>query len=115
MSDEHELIEAAQALIDASEGEPDAVLGRALELLGLQLEEARGEYYYEEVEMKRWILGDGGREGNCEICIENEDMGWIDMDGVFLSSDGTDIDEAPAHPHCTCGTEFSTRRHRVYI
>lgn len=36
---------------------------------------------------KRWVLGDGGKAGNCEMCIANADQGWIDeedtWDGVF--------------------------------
>ncbi len=88
------------------------VIDAALQLA--ELFEAKGEYYYEEQEMKRWILGDGGRSGNCDVCVDNADMGWIDMDDVFVDSSGDPIDEAPAHPNCTCGTEFKTRRKRVY-
>jgi len=72
------------------------------------------QYYYDEVEQKRWILGDGGRSGNCEICVDNSDRGWIDMDDTYESVFG-DVDEAPAHPNCTCEVEFKTRRKRVYV
>lgn len=75
---------------------------------------AKGKYTYDEVEMKRWILDDGGESGNCEVCEENEAMGWIDMDATFLDTDGGDIDESPAHPNCECTVEFKTKRVRVY-
>lgn len=73
-----------------------------------------GEYYYDEEEMKRWVLGPGGREGNCDLCVDNADMGWIGMDDVFDGIDG-DIDEAPAHPNCECEVEYKTKRTRVYV
>ena len=76
--------------------------------------EAPGEYTYDEVEMKRWVLDDGGQSGNCETCEENEDMGWIDMDETFLDTDGGDIDESPAHINCECSVEQKTKRVRVY-
>ena len=76
--------------------------------------EATGEYYYEEVEQKRWLLGSGGASGNCEYCEDNAARGWIDMDDVYDSPFG-DLDEAPAHPHCDCEVEFKTRRKRVYV
>ncbi len=71
------------------------------------------DYTYEEVTLKLWILGDGGRAGNCEICVDNSDMGWIDMDEIFEGVEG-DIDEPPAHPHCTCTVEYKDTRKRVY-
>jgi len=79
------------------------------------LTEAAGEYTYDEQEMKRWVLGSGGASGeNCETCEENEGLGWIDMDATFLSPDGSDVDDAPAHPNCDCTVEQKTRRVRVY-
>jgi len=75
------------------------------------LEEAPGEYYYDEVTVKRWILGDGGVAGNCELCVENSEDGDIDMDDLFSSGD----DEPPAHPHCTCQVEYRDTRKRVYV
>jgi phosphohistidine phosphatase SixA len=78
------------------------------------LVEAAGEYTYDEVEQKRWVLGGGGVSGNCEICEENESLGWIDMDATFLDSEGGDIDDGEAHPNCECDVEFKTRRVRVY-
>lgn len=69
-----------------------------------------GEYTYDEVEQKRWVLGDGGASGeNCEDCEEAADMGWIDMDDVFPN----DMDDAPMHPNCDCSVEQKTRRVRV--
>jgi len=76
--------------------------------------EATGEYYYEEIEVKRWILGDGGKSGNCEICEDNEARGWVDMDDVYEGVFG-EIDEPPAHPNCDCVVEFKTKRRRVYV
>ena len=77
--------------------------------------EAKGEYTYEEQEVKRWVLGDGGASGeNCETCEENADMGWIDMDATFLDTEGGDIDDVPAHPNDTCSVEYKTKRVRVY-
>ncbi len=78
------------------------------------LTEAAGQYTYDEVEQKLWVLGSGGMSGNCEICEENADAGWIDMDETFLDTDGGDIDDAPAHPGCDCTVEQKTRRVRVY-
>ena len=76
--------------------------------------EAAGEYTYDEVEQKRWVLGSGGASGqNCEYCEDNADRGWIDMDDVF-EGPGGDIDDAPAHPNCDCTVEQKTRRVRVY-
>jgi len=39
--------------------------------------------------------------GTCEMCQENADAGWIDMDDTFPSGD----DEPPAHPNCDCDIE----------
>ena len=82
--------------------------------LGLQIDEARGEYYYDTENVKRWILGDGGQSGNCEYCEGNADMGDIPDDDVFDSYDG-EIDEAPAHPNCDCTVEYREKRVRVYV
>lgn len=85
-----------------------------LQAMGLELDEAKGEYYFDEVEQKRWVLGDGGQSGNCDVCESNEAMGWVDMDDGFEGVDGV-IDEPPAHPSCTCEVESATRRQRVYV
>lgn len=79
-----------------------------------QLLEAKGKYYYELVGVKRWNLGDGGKSGNCEVCEDNADRGWIDQDEVFESVFG-DTDAEPAHPNCTCWVEFGEKRRRVYV
>lgn len=77
------------------------------------MHEAAGDYTYDEQEVKRLILGDGGASGNCDYCEDAADRGWIDMDDVFEGPDG-DVDEPPIHPHCTCEVEQKTRRVRVY-
>lgn len=84
------------------------------ELGQIHVDEARGEYYYEEVEQKRLILGSGGKSGNCDYCEEAADLGWIDMDDVFPGPDG-EVDEPPLHPNCDCSVEQKTRRQRVYV
>ncbi len=76
--------------------------------------EKTGEYYYDIVPVKRLVLGDGGRSGNCEYCIEASDLGWIDQDDVFEGPD-EDVDEAPLHFNCTCSVEFGEKRKRVYV
>jgi hypothetical protein len=86
----------------------------ALEALALAIMEAQGEYYYDTRNVKRWVLGDGGKSGNCEICDENADLGWIDDDEVFIGVFG-DIDGPEAHPNCTCTLEYKEQRYRVYI
>jgi hypothetical protein len=94
------------------------LLEAAYEVQSLLLLEApkkkKRKYYYDIVGVKRWILGDGGNSGNCEICEDNEALGWIDQDAVFDSVFGS-IDEPPAHPHCTCTAEFTEKRKRVYV
>ena len=80
----------------------------------LKLVEKAGEYYYDTENVKRWVLGDGGRSGNCETCVENADLGWIPDDDVFLGVFG-DIDEPPAHPNCDCSVEYKEKRVRVYV
>lgn len=93
-----------------------ALADAVLAAIGYEIhtDEKAGDYYYEEVEQKRWILGDGGVAGNCDVCDDNEGMGWVDMDAGFAGVDGI-IDEPPAHLHCTCTVEQKTRRQRVYV
>ncbi len=92
--------------------EQDAVL-EAMSKLGdtliENLGEAKGEYYYELALMKRWLLGDGGRSGNCDLCVENADEGWIPEESTFPNAD-----DAPGHPNCTCSVEHKERRVRHY-
>ncbi len=78
--------------------------------------EARGEYYYEDVTLKRWMLGPGGRAGNCEGCIENADEGEIEESEFFPSDIAFGpVDEPPLHPNCTCWVEYRDTRRRVYV
>jgi phosphohistidine phosphatase len=101
--------------LDKVTSDATAAVEAALRYADAAIAEAQGDYTYDEVEMKRWNLGAGGKSGeNCETCEENADRGWIDMDDTFLSSDGDDIDTEPAHPNCSCTVEFQTKRVRVY-
>lgn len=88
-----------------------ALAEATLEALGLRLDEATGQYYYDTNPVKRWVLGDGGVSGNCELCDDNAAQGWIDQDGLFDSG----VDESPAHPGCTCSVEYGDKRYRVYV
>lgn len=99
------------ALVTAAANEAANALCAAM---GLTFDEAKGEYYYDVENVKRWVLGDGGKSGNCEICDENEALGWIPDDDVFESVDG-DVDEPPAHPNCTCTLEYKEKRVRIYV
>lgn len=47
---------------------------------------------------KRWIIQSGNP---CEICLGNEDDGWILIDDVFSSGDF----QPDAHPNCQCTIE----------
>lgn len=89
-------------------------IGVIADALLLALREAKGEYFYDEVTVKRWVLGGGGVSGNCEICDGNADAGWIDMDDIFEGVED-DIDEPPAHPNCDCTVEYKDKRIRVYV
>lgn len=101
MNAEAELIEAAEtlsALLERGNGN------------------ALGSYYYEDVTVKSWQLGAGGRSGNCEGCIENADAGEIEESEFFPSDVGDGpVDEPPLHPHCTCSVEYRDTRRRVYV
>jgi hypothetical protein len=46
---------------------------------------------------KRWILGSGGKEGNCPDCRANAAAGVIPVDEDFP------IPQDDIHPGCTCG------------
>ena len=101
------------ALADALNALAD-LLEAKLPLRTLFLDEAGKSYYYDEVEEKRWVLGDGGKAGNCEQCEEAADLGWVDMDYTYDMFDMGDVDEPPGHPNDTCSIEQRTRRTRVY-
>lgn len=76
----------------------------------------KGTYYYEDVTLKSWILGPGGRSGNCEECIENADAGEIEESDFFpAGSQYGPVDEPPLHDHCTCSVEYRDTRKRVYV
>jgi len=47
---------------------------------------------------KEWILGSGGRTGNCDECIANSEAGVIPIDQEFPSGVMTVLQ----HPGCTC-------------
>ncbi|MEO0132592.1 MAG: hypothetical protein ABIK73_06680 [candidate division WOR-3 bacterium] len=53
------------------------------------------------VKKKYWI-GSGSPYYLQDVCLENELMGEIDIDGSFKDIDGADIDAPPAHPNCLC-------------
>lgn len=75
-----------------------------------------GSYYYEDVTLKQWWLGPGGKSGNCEGCIENADAGEIEEDDFFPSEEGFGpVDEPPLHPNCTCSVTYRDTRRRVYV
>ncbi len=80
-------------------------------LAGVHIEiDEKGEYYYEESEMKRWIA----EADACDDCQDCADEEWVDMDFTYSSAD-FDADEPPLHPHCQCTIEQKTRRQRVYV
>lgn len=76
----------------------------------LAIQEARGEYVYETVLVKRSLLGDSA-SGPCPTCEDNEDEGWIDSEDVYPSGD----DGPPFHPNCVCSEEYKEKRVRVYV
>lgn len=80
------------------------------ELLGVRIDEAGGEYYHDELNVKRFIP-DGDA---CEICEDAGDLGWIPDDEVYEGVFG-DEDGPPLHPHCGCTLEFDVKRKRVYV
>src|SRR5262249_49746864 len=89
----------------------------AIVVLGsLRLDERGKSYYYDDVTVKRWILGSGGRAGNCDDCIENSDAGEIEESEAF-PADGQFgvVDEPPLHEHCDCTVEYRDTRKRVYV
>lgn len=106
-----DLLEAVNGLADLIEVDP---VNHLAELLERNSNKA-GSYYYEDVTVKRWILGSGGMSGNCEDCIENSAAGDIEESEFFpaYGSDGP-VDEPPLHPHCDCTVEYRDTRRRVY-
>jgi phosphohistidine phosphatase len=96
---------------DALEESERNLISAAEELADLL--EARGEYYYEPITLKRWILGSGGRSGNCEDCVENADEGEIEESEFFPGGDEP-VDEPPQHPNCKCTVQYRDTVRRVY-
>lgn len=90
------------AIILASERE---LLTAARILLAL----LEANYSYEEIDVKRWVADADA----CDLCADNEDLGWIEDSEVFEGVFG-DVDGPPAHPNCLCDLEYGTKRHRVY-
>lgn len=89
-----------------------ADLAQALNRLA-DLLEAQRPHHYEMENVKRWSLGPGGRSGNCENCVEANDLGWIGDDEVYDMFD-EDLDGPPGHPNCGCSLEYKEKRVRVY-
>lgn len=89
-------------------------LAGELEMLAELIEaKSKRPYYYDTVNEKAWVLGSGGRSGNCEICVDNSDEGWVEDGSVYEGVFG-DVDGPPAHPNCDCELEYRERRFRVY-
>lgn len=78
--------------------------------LGMHFDEARGDYYYEEVLKKRSLTGDS-RSGPCDDCDDNEEAGWIDSEAIYPSGH----DGPPFHPNCVCEEEYKQSRQRTYV
>ncbi len=76
----------------------------------LHVDEAGRSYYYDEINVKRFIPDADA----CEICEDAADLGWIDDDATYEGVFG-DEDGPPLHPHCGCELEFKTKRKRVYV
>lgn len=90
-----------------------AVAESILRDMGLVLDEKgnkAGSYYMDTREVKRWVLGDGGKSGNCDLCEENAEAGWIPVEENYPNTD-----EPPAHENCTCTEETKEVRYRVYV
>lgn len=51
-----------------------------------------------DIDGKEWVLGSGGREGNCQDCIDNADEGVIPFNQAFSGGVMTVLQ----HPGCTC-------------
>ncbi len=104
-------------LVRVEEDDPKAVIEAALNLaaatldaLGARLDEATGEYYYEQTLVKRSIEGESA-SGPCDDCEENAAQGWIDADDVY----STGHDGPPFHLNCVCEEQYKEKRVRVYV
>lgn len=85
-------------------------IGALADALLITLREARGEYTYDTVLVKRVVEG-ASASGTCELCEENIDAGWIDSEDVYPSGD----DGPEFHPNCVCVEEYREKRVRVYV
>ena len=105
-------------LLEAVEGLASLLEVDAFDALSSLLEKSNkaGDYYYEEFTVKRWILGSGGKSGNCEDCVENSEVGEIE-ESEFFPAYGPDgpVDEPPLHQNCDCEIEYRDTRRRVYV
>ena len=79
------------------------------EILGVQLDEAGGAFYYDTVNEKRFLPDATA----CELCEEAADLGWIEDEATSEGCFG-DEDGPPLHPNCGCDLEYRERRYRVY-
>ena len=107
-----------KSLLEAVEGLASLLEVDALDALSSLLEKSNkaGDYYYEEVTVKRWILGSGGKSGNCETCVENSEAGEIEESEPFPAySQFGPVVEPPAHDACDCSIEYRDTRRRVYV
>ena len=107
-----DLAEAVNSLADLLEAGPINALAELLE----KKSNKAGSFYYEDVTVKRWLLGTGGASGNCESCLENSEAGEIEESEPFPAySQYGPVVEPPAHDHCDCTVEYRDTRRRVYV
>lgn len=104
---EADAVTPAVGAISAAEAGLIEAIDEVVELL------EAGTYTYEDITLKRWVLGPGGRSGNCEDCIENADEGEIEESAFFPAGDEP-VDEPPLHPNCECDVEYRDTVKRVY-
>jgi hypothetical protein len=104
-----DLAESVNSLADLLEAGPINALADLLE----KKSNKAGSYYYEDVTVKRWLLGPGGVSGNCEGCIENAEAGEIEESEFFPAEPA--VDEPPLHPNCSCEIEYRDTRRRIYV
>lgn len=107
-----DLAEAIEGLASVIEAQPINALADLIE----KRKGAVGSYYYEDVTVKRWILGPGGVSGNCEQCVENSEAGEIEESEPFPAySQYGPVTEPPLHTNCSCLVEYRDTRRRVYV
>lgn len=90
-------------------------LSGLLALLESETDETEAGDSYQDAEIfKKWILGSGGKAGNCSICIDNADRGWVPDDEMYEGVFG-EVEEPGSHPNCTCGIKRKTKIIRVLL